>query len=247
LHLTHFNNSFIGSGVPLQMVKINWMKKLLSLLAIVFCFTLQSFNPGNPTTKNESEIASFNLSEKLNINSKAFILAIKGYEKLKQLGKITNQRYLTIADMSQASSDPRLYIIDMEKQELLMQTFVAHGRNSGLLFAKQFSNLIGSFQSSLGFYITGKSYQGKHGKSLILKGVESGINDNAEQRAIVLHGADYANKGFVNQQGYLGRSLGCPAVPNHQVEAIIKAIQGASCLFVYAADKDYLNRSTLVK
>lgn len=228
------------------MVKNIWMKKLLSLFAIVFCFTLQSFKPGNPVSKSEREMATVNLSEKLNINSKAFILAIKGYEKLKQLGKLANQRYLTIADMSQASSDPRLYIIDMEKQELLMQTFVAHGRNSGLLFAKQFSNLVGSFQSSLGFYITGKPYQGKHGKSLILKGVETGINDNAEERAIVLHGADYANKGFVNQQGYLGRSLGCPAVPNHQVEAIIKAIQGASCLFVYAPNSDYLRDSKMI-
>ncbi len=228
------------------MVKNIWMKKLLSLIAIIFYFTLQSFMPGNPVSKNEREIATVNLSEKLNINSKAFILAIKGYEKLKQLGKLANQRYLTIADMSQASSDPRLYIIDMEKQELLMQTFVAHGRNSGLLFAKQFSNLVRSFQSSLGFYITGKPYQGKHGKSLILKGVETGINDNAEERAIVLHGADYANKGFVNQQGYLGRSLGCPAVPNHQVEAIIKAIQGASCLFVYAPNSDYLRDSKMI-
>ncbi len=222
------------------------MKKLLRLLALVSCFTLQSFKSSNPVPKSEREIATVNLSEKLKINSKAFILAIKGYEKLKQLGKLANQRYLTIADMSQASSDPRLYIIDMEKQELLMQTFVAHGRNSGLLFAKQFSNLVGSFQSSLGFYITGKPYQGKHGKSLILKGVESGINDNAEERAIVLHGADYANKGFVNQQGYLGRSLGCPAVPNHQVEAIIKAIQGASCLFVYAPNSNYLRDSKMI-
>ncbi len=222
------------------------MKKLLRLLALVSCFTLQSFKSSNPVPKSEREIATVNLSEKLKINSKAFILAIKGYEKLKQLGKLANQRYLTIADMSQASSDPRLYIIDMEKQELLMQTFVAHGKNSGLLFAKQFSNLVGSFQSSLGFYITGKPYQGKHGKSLILKGVESGINDNAEERAIVLHGADYANKGFVNQQGYLGRSLGCPAVPNHQVEAIIKAIQGASCLFVYAPNSEYLRDSKMI-
>lgn len=196
--------------------------------------------------KNDPEAVHISLSEKLNINSKALILALKGYEKLKQLGKITNQKYLTIADMSMASSDPRFYIIDMEKQELLIQTFVAHGRNSGLLFAKQFSNSIGSFQSSLGFYITGNPYQGKHGKSLVLKGVESGINDKAEQRAIVLHGADYANQGFVNQQGYLGRSLGCPAVPNNKVEAIIKAIQGASCLFVYAPDKKYMQSSSLI-
>lgn len=196
--------------------------------------------------KLEPDNTSTNMYEVLKTNSKAFALAIKGYVKLKQLGKLSNQRYLTIADMSMASSQPRLYIIDMEKQVLLLQTFVAHGKNSGVLFAKQFSNNIGSFQSSLGFYITGNVYQGKHGKSLVLKGVENGINDNAEARAIVLHGADYANKGFVQAQGYLGRSLGCPAVPNNQVEAIIKTIQGASCLFVYAADKHYLKQSNLL-
>ena len=246
MYLTHFNNSFVGSILPLQMAKIKGMRKIGSLCVIVFCFTLQSFKTDHAIKKNNPAFVTPNLSEKLNINTKAFVLAIKGYEKLKQLGKITNQRYLTIADRSMASSAQRLYIIDMEKQVLLMQTFVAHGRNSGLLFAKQFSNLVGSFQSSLGFFITGKPYQGKHGKSLILKGIESGINDNAEQRAIALHGADYANKGFVNQQGYLGRSLGCPAVPDNQVEAIIKAIQGASCLFIYAPDKNYLQKSRLI-
>lgn len=222
------------------------IKKIDLLCTIVCCFILQSFIAGHPTPINEPEIGSSNLAEKLHINSNAFNLAIKGYEKLKLLGKITNQRYLTIADMSMASSHPRLYIIDMENQVLLLQTFVAHGRNSGLLIAEQFSNLVGSFQSSLGFYITGKPYQGKHGQSLVLKGMEAGINDKAEERAIVLHGADYANQGFVNQQGYLGRSLGCPAVPNNQVKTIIQAIQGASCLFVYAPNKKYLQKSKLI-
>jgi hypothetical protein len=228
------------------MVKNSWIKNIGIVLIIVSCFSLQSFNTGNPMPKDEPVIPSIQLAEKLHINSNAFVLAIKGYEKLKQMGQIANQRYLTIADMSMASSHPRLYIIDMEKQVVLLQTFVSHGKNSGLLFAEEFSNLVGSFKSSLGFYITGKPYQGKHGQSLVLKGVELGINDKAEERAIVLHGADYANKGFVNQQGYLGRSLGCPAVPNNQVKEIIQAIQGASCLFVYAPNKQYLQQSALV-
>lgn len=228
------------------MVKTKWIKKIGILLAIVFCFTLQSFNEGRPMPKPEPTMADIELAQRLNINATAFILAVKGYEKLKQMGQITNQRYLTIADMSMASSHPRLYIIDMDKQAILLQTFVAHGRNSGLLFADEFSNLVGSFKSSLGFYITGNPYQGKHGQSLVLKGVEKGINDKAEQRAIVLHGAEYANAGFVKQQGYLGRSLGCPAVPNNQVKEIIQAIQGASCLFVYAPNKQYLQKSVLV-
>jgi hypothetical protein len=221
-------------------------KYILRILFLICLMPLTSFKYGYPMPKLEPENTSTNIYEALKTNSKAFALAIKGYEKLKQLGKLSNLRYLTIADMSRASSEPRLFILDMEKQVLVLQTFVAHGRNSGMLFAKNFSNKIGSFQSSLGFYITGSAYQGKHGKSLVLKGVESGINDNAEARAIVLHGADYANKGFVQDQGYLGRSLGCPAVPNNQVEAIIKTIQGASCLFVYAADNSYLNKSSFI-
>lgn len=228
------------------MFKIFKKRNLIGLMGLVSFLMLTSFVGHTHVNNNEPIIIRNSLSEKLNINSKAVLLAIKGYEKLKQLGKIANQRYLTIADMSLASNHPRLYIIDMERQELLLKTFVSHGKNSGLLFAKQFSNSLGSFQSSLGFYVTGKPYQGKHGKSLVLKGMESGINDKAEQRAIVLHGADYANQGFVNQQGYLGRSLGCPAVPNNQVEEIIKAIQGASCLFVYAENKNYLQNSRLL-
>ncbi len=228
------------------MVKNKWIQLCAIVSVFLLLLALTSFKAGSPMSKNEPIVSVENLSVKLNVNSKAIELAIKGYEKLKQLGQLNNQRYLTIADMSKASSEPRLFIIDMEKQVLVLQTFVAHGRNSGILFAKNFSNKIGSFQSSLGFYITGSAYQGKHGKSLVLKGVESGINDNAEQRAIVLHGAAYANKGFVNQQGYLGRSLGCPAVPEKEVESIIKTIQGASCLFVYAADNSYLKKSNLI-
>jgi hypothetical protein len=228
------------------MVKNSWIKHIGIVLTIVCCFSLQSFNAPKPMPRNEPVVTNIQLAEKLHINTNAFVLAIKGYQKLKQLGMLTNQRYLTIADMSMASSHPRLYIIDMEKQALLLQTFVSHGKNSGLLFAEEFSNLVGSFKSSLGFYITGKPYQGKHGASLVLKGVESGINDKAEERAIVLHGAAYANQGFVNQQGYLGRSLGCPAVPSNQVKEIIQAIQGASCIFVYAPNKQYLQKSELV-
>lgn len=228
------------------MFKIFKKRSLIGLLGLISFLMLTSFVGHTHVNNNEPINIHSTLSEKLKINSKAVLLALKGYEKLKQLGKIANQRYLTIADMSMASNHPRLYIIDMERQELLLKTFVSHGKNSGLLFAKQFSNSLGSFQSSLGFYVTGKPYQGKHGKSLVLKGMESGINDKAEQRAIVLHGADYANQGFVNQQGYLGRSLGCPAVPNNQVEAIIKAIQGASCLFVYAENKNYIQNSRLL-
>lgn len=186
------------------------------------------------------------LAEKLSINSEAVTMALNGYEKLKQKGLLTNARYLTIADFSKPSNEERLYIIDMEQQEMVLQTLVAHGRNTGTLFAKYFSNKNESFQSSLGFYITGKPYQGKHGVSLELTGVEGGINNLAKERAIVLHGADYVSKSFIAQKGYIGRSLGCPAVPNNLVANIIETIQGESCLFIYAPDQQYLQKSKLI-
>ena len=98
----------------------------------------------------------------------------------------------------------------------------------------------------MGFYITGNIYQGKHGKSLALNGVENGINDKAAQRAIVLHGAGYVSKATIQQMGYLGRSQGCPAVPDSQVQDIINTIQGESCLFIYASDKNYQKQSKLI-
>lgn len=222
------------------------MNKYL-IVTLVLCFlTLQSFKKEEPSPTNTAFISANLLANKLNINNEAVRLAITGYEKLKQLGKLANMRYLTIADFSKPSSEERLYIIDMQNQVMLMQTLVAHGRNSGLLFAKSFSNKSASFQSSLGFYITGNPYIGKHGRSLQLNGIEAGINDKASQRAIVIHGANYVSNSFIKAQGYIGRSLGCPAVPNTQVNEIIQAIKGASCLFVYAPNSNYLKQSTLV-
>lgn len=220
-------------------------KYLIAILVLCF-LTLQSFKKEESSPTNTAFISANLLANKLNINNEAVRLAITGYEKLKQLGKLSNMRYLTIADFSKPSSEERLYIIDMQNQVMLLQTLVAHGRNSGLLFAKSFSNKSASFQSSLGFYITGNPYIGKHGTSLQLNGIEAGINDKASQRAIVIHGANYVSNSFIKAQGYIGRSLGCPAVPNTQVKEIIQAIKGASCLFVYAPNSNYLKQSTLV-
>lgn len=187
----------------------------------------------------------YSLTSTLDINSEALKLGLEGYEKLKQQGKLNNIQYLTIVDFSKPSAANRFYIIDMEQGQLLLQTLVAHGKKSGSVFANTFSNKDASLKSSLGFYVTGKTYVGKHGVSLELEGMEKGINDHAKDRAIVIHGANYVSESIAKEQGFIGRSLGCPAVPNDQVNTIIQAIQGASCLFVYAPVKSYLHTSTL--
>ena len=179
----------------------------------------------------------------LKLNKQAYDVAIKGFLKMQAQQKLHNDALLTIADFSQPSTQKRLYIIDLKNRKLVMHTHVAHGRNTGMLMATAFSNTAESNQSSLGFYVTAETYNGKHGLSLKLDGVEKNINDNARDRAIVIHGADYANDSFWKSAGYLGRSFGCPSVPSAQSAQIIQTIRGGSCLFIYAADKNYFNRS----
>lgn len=164
---------------------------------------------------------------------------------LRGLGKMRKARpVLSIVDMTQPSTNKRLYVIDLASRKLLFNTYVSHGRNTGDLAAKRFSNTNESYQSSLGFYQTLGTYQGKHGLSLQLKGLEKGFNDHAFDRAIVLHGADYVCEDFIKRTGRLGRSQGCPAVPNGLSKSIILAIKDGSCLFVYYPDPTYLKRSS---
>ncbi|MGM9508300.1 murein L,D-transpeptidase catalytic domain family protein [Larkinella sp. GY13] len=179
--------------------------------------------------------------ERMGLQKEVFDYALRGLQKTKFAKSI-----LSIVDLSQPSNKKRLYVIDLDQQKLLFQTYVAHGRNSGELMAASFSNTFSSFQSSLGFYQTLNTYQGKHGLSLQLKGLEQGFNDNAFSRAIVMHGADYVCEDFIRKTGRLGRSQGCPAIANAVSKDIIQAIKGGSCLFVYSPSPDYLQKSTFL-
>lgn len=175
----------------------------------------------------------------------SFLAAFQGYEILKLQGKITNE-ILTIVDFSLSSTVERMWVIDMKTQKVILKSLVAHGRNSGTEFATKFSNANESFQSSLGFYVTGEEYQGKHGTSLRLDGMEPGINDNARSRAVVIHGADYVSQKLANAQGYIGRSLGCPAVPYKIHKELIETIKDKSCVFIYHPSRNYVAKSKLV-
>jgi hypothetical protein len=172
--------------------------------------------------------------------------ATMGYNALLQKGLIRKTNILTIVDFSKSSTQKRLHVINIATGKVLLSTLVAHGKNSGLEFATSFSNENESNKSSLGFYTTGSTYNGEHGYSLKLQGCERGINDAAYQRAIVIHGADYVSNDIVQAQGFLGRSLGCPAVPINVNKKLIDLIKGGSCLFVYHPNKKYLQQSKLV-
>ena len=176
----------------------------------------------------------------------AFTLALRGKEKLEAAGKLEKTNLITIADFSQSSCKKRLYVIDLSEQKILYQTFVAHGKNSGVEYARSFSNEPQSYKSSLGFYTTRESYTGEHGTSLRLMGEEAGINSNALERAIVMHGAAYVSQQFVNENGRLGRSQGCPALPDDQCADIINLVKNGSCIFLYYPDQNYLSHSALL-
>lgn len=172
-----------------------------------------------------------------------FLMAMKGWQKMKNNFK---SPVITVIDFSLPSTQKRLWIIDTEKSEVLLNTVVSHGRNSGNLMAETFSNIPESFKSSLGFYETAETYSGKHGYSLRLDGLEAGFNDQARNRAIVIHGADYAKETFAKSTGRLGRSLGCPALPSELSAQAIDLIKDGTMLFIYGNDEKYLATSPLI-
>ena len=174
-----------------------------------------------------------------------FTKAYEGYTALEAQGKIKNN-ILTIIDFSLSSTKDRMWVIDMVNKKVILQTLVSHGIKSGKEFAKSFSNQNESYKSSLGFYLTGETYIGKHGISLKLDGLEFGLNDKARERAVVIHGAEYVSKKLANKQGYLGRSQGCPAVATAIAPKLIHTIKNKSVLFIYHPTRLYVNKSKLV-
>lgn len=162
----------------------------------------------------------------------SFAVALKGYYSFKEKGLIKKD-ILTLIDFSLSSNTKRLWVIDLTTGNVLFHSLVAHGRNTGEEFASNFSNASESFKSSLGFYSTGEIYNGKHGMSLRLDGLEKGVNDNARARGVVMHAADYVSNSFIKNNNRLGRSQGCPAVPAELSKEIISAIKDKSCFFIY--------------
>ncbi|MEY3433597.1 MAG: hypothetical protein RL131_1533 [Bacteroidota bacterium] len=180
------------------------------------------------------------------LSEEVFQLACTGFQKLSAEGRLSNDSILTIIDFSKSSREKRMFVIDLKSEKMLFNNVVAHGKNTGLEYAKYFSNTPSSHQSSLGFYITDKPYQGSNGYSLALEGIEPGFNDKARERAIVIHGAPYANEKIIQQKGYLGRSFGCPALPVSINKKIIDQIKEGNCMFVYYPNSTYLKKSKLL-
>lgn len=238
---------------------MNYNKFLFFLVFAFFCMSTSAFFPkANKSTvalkakvlktNGESSVEEiYNNLQSANFslpNLESFKEALKGFNKLKSKG-IVNKNILTLIDFSLSANTKRLWVIDLDSKTILYHSLVAHGRNTGEEYANSFSNVAESYKSSLGFYVTGEVYNGKHGKSLKLDGVEKGINDNARNRAVVVHGANYVSNSFINNNKRLGRSLGCPAIPVEITAELIRTIQDKSCLFIYYPSETYKRSSNL--
>lgn len=234
--------------------RLGWMIGAVMLTAVILLLP-----PAIPTRGNNfASIKSMDPSGKLplyeelglgalGLSKTAFVYALNGWNALLKEGKIRKDNILSILDFSLPSGQKRMFVIDLELGRLLFNTYVSHGRNSGLEIPTRFSNRANSNQSSLGFFTTQGTYRGKHGTSLRLQGEESGINDNALNRGIVVHGANYVSDQVAERQGFVGRSQGCPAIPPQLTRPIIDHIKEGSCFFIYSPDASYLRRSPILR
>lgn len=214
------------------------IKKVLLLLFFIsnLIFAIESVNIRGDRYIQDI-YSELKLENKMSYDT--FQKAYRGYQKIPD----KREGLLTIIDFTKPSTEKRFFVIDLNKKKIDYSTYVTHGKNSGLTLPLNFSNNRNSYMSSLGFYITGDAYEGKYGYSLRLQGLEEGFNSNAYRRAIVVHGADYADPSFIEKYGFLGRSEGCPAIPTTISKDVIDYIKGKTVLFIMGKDKHYIEKS----
>lgn len=227
------------------------MKKLLSI-ALLACFGQASFAATYFTEKNAAlssfiennynELKFDGVKPQLDVYRKGII----GYLNLKKQNQEVKSDLLTLIDFRLSSNKKRMWIINLKENKVVHHSLVAHGRTTGNEFATTFSNTPNSNSSSIGFYLTGETYYGKHGLSLRLDGLEEGYNHNARKRAVVIHGAEYVDRSFAETYGRIGRSFGCPAIPLEGHEEVIKRIADKTLLFIYYPDEAYFQNSRYI-
>lgn len=230
------------------------MKYVKSLLCIFAFLGIVGWGPfnflfGTPSTylKPESQSWIDDQSRRItaqapNMDRDVLKLSLAAYIKAREHG-INRKPFLTVVDYTKPSSERRLWVIDLTRSQVLFNTWVTHGLNSGTMHATSFSNDVNSLKSSLGVFVTENSYTGTYGYSLRIHGLERGINDNAYRRSIVFHGAWYASPNVARSKGMLGRSFGCLAVNPTMSRSLIDTIKGRSLVVVYYPDRRWLSQS----
>ncbi len=222
------------------------MNTLLTFLVITLLSINYPINLGYANTKTSLQSEVKTLAKKApELNPKVLKLALQAYNQASIKG-VVHKHILTVIDYSLPSFKQRMWIFDLNKDKLLYNTYVAHGRNSGATTPNHFSNKNSSKQTSLGTYVTRDTYIGSKGISLNLQGLEKGFNDNAYARRVVMHGAWYVEPNFIKQSGMAGRSWGCPSIAQSLARPVINLLKGGSVVFAYYPDKDYLKKSSYI-
>ena len=214
----------------------------IQTIFLIFILSLPACKNSGTETAGVTDIRKLWMSCRLDgvISFEVFNSAMEGYY---QIDSIRKKDVITIIDYSKSSVEKRFFVVDIEKRQLLYKCLVAHGKNTGEDYAQSFSNQSESLKSCLGFFLTAETYYGKNGYSLKLDGLEKDINDNARNREIVIHGADYVCQQYIDKYGRIGRSWGCPALPLELSKEIIDKISNGSCLFIYGIDPLYKKNS----
>jgi hypothetical protein len=198
-----------------------------------------------PTTRGETVVTSTNpraietalLHRAPTIRAGALRAALSAWDALHARGEISRP-LLTVIDYGLPSTTRRLWVFDLASRRLLFHELVAHGRNSGGDLARSFSNETGSLMTSLGAFVTGTTYNGRNGYSLRLRGMEPGVNDRAEARTIVVHGAPYVCEEVARKLGRLGRSHGCPAIRPAIARTLIDEVKDRTLVYAWHPSMD---------
>lgn len=217
-------------------------RRLLAVLSLCFAATGIAAPSSLPTPSAKHTLTERLAQQAPTLNKAVLTKAIAAMDCAVRGGQPGAER-LAVIDFSRPSSEPRLWIFDLASKSLVLEELVAHGRNSGENFATTFSNREGSHQSSIGLFRSQESYVGSHGYSLRMDGMEPGINDNARDRAIVIHGADYVDPDWIERHGRIGRSHGCPAVRREVASQVVDTLKDGQFVFSYYPDKAWLRSS----
>ena len=217
------------------------LKKSIQLLtlAITSFAVCSTFAASDIDISKELSISKSIIAQNPKLNHEMVMLGVAGMEWAEKHGKVGNKHYLTLIDFSKPSNEKRLNVIDMNSMKTVLQIKVAHGKNSGGLYATKFSNKMGSDQTSLGIYVTQNTFIGEHGLSLHINGLEAGINNNASRRAVEIHCAKYVSDSFIAQHKRAGRSWGCFAVSPSECHNLAKMLAGGTVIFAYALPEEH--------
>ena len=224
------------------------MKRLIFVTLAACALAAVPETHASPCASSTSkELMSSLLRQAPGLRSSVLRMALDATGCAAEKGLVKRRDLLTVIDYSLPSTQPRLFVFDLEARKLLFRELVAHGKNSGGNRPDFFSNSPGSLATSLGLFVTADTYVGSNGYSLRLRGLEEGVNDMAMDRAIVMHGASYVSRAAIRALGRLGRSWGCPAVRKEVARKMIDTLRGGSPVFAYYPEEGWLARSEFVR